>query len=93
GVGCTASLTRAGFGEAVCSVSIILGLATRLSALPFLITMLVAAFIVHGDDPWARKELALVYAVPALTLLLTGPGRLSVDAWLGRWQQQKRSPD
>lgn len=90
GVGSTMSLTLAVFGEAVCSVLIILGVATRFSALPFLITMLVAAFVVHGGDPWARKELALSYAVPALTLLLTGPGRFSVDAWLRRWWEHRK---
>jgi uncharacterized membrane protein YphA (DoxX/SURF4 family) len=42
---------------------LVLGLATRLAAFPLLFTMLTAAFFIHGDDPWAKKELAVLYAV------------------------------
>jgi putative oxidoreductase len=48
-----------------------------------LIFFAVAAFVQHGQDPFARKELALVYAVPLLALLFTGPGRYSLDARFG----------
>lgn len=81
GVGSQLSLVMAVFGEVVCAALLMLGLLTRLAAIPFLITMVVAVVMVHGGDPWAKKELALLYALPALTLLLTGPGGLSVDAW------------
>lgn len=89
GVGSATSLTLAVLGELVCSALLVLGLGTRLAALPFLMTMLVAATIVHADDPWARKEFALLYAVPALTLLLTGPGRFSLDALLVGWWEKR----
>jgi putative oxidoreductase len=46
--------------------------------------MLVAAFIVHGDDPFQKKELALLFLTPFLALLLAGPGRFSLDAVIGR---------
>jgi putative oxidoreductase len=42
-------------------------------------TMLVAAFIVHLDDPFKRKELALLYLVGFLIVLLMGPGKYSLD--------------
>jgi putative oxidoreductase len=84
GIGSPASLSLAVFGEVVCSVLLLLGVATRFAAVPFLVTMLVAAFVVHADDPWARKELALLYAVPALTLVFTGPGRFSIDGLIER---------
>lgn len=80
GVGVFASLALAVFAEVVCSVALIVGALTRAACAPLLITMLVAAFIVHGDDPWARKEFALLYAIPYVALLLTGPGRYSLDA-------------
>ncbi len=84
GVGSSLSLTLAILGEVVGSSLIALGLATRAAAVPFVITMIVAGAIVHGDDPWSRKELALLYAVPAITLIFTGAGRFSVDGWLAR---------
>ena len=46
--------------------------------------MLVAAFIVHGEDPFQKKEFALLYAVPFLMLIFTGAGAFSVDARLKR---------
>lgn len=79
GVGPAASLYLAIFAEVVCAGLLALGLFTRFAAIPLLITMLVAAFIVHADDPWNKQEFALLYAVPFLTLLLTGGGRASLD--------------
>ena len=44
--------------------------------------LLLAAFVVHGNDPFQRKELAFCYGFAALALLLAGPGRFSADARL-----------
>ena len=49
-----------------------------------MVTMLVAALIIHGDDPWAKKELALLYFFPFAALFLTGAGRYSLDAFFRR---------
>ena len=46
----------------------------------------IAGFIVHGDDPWAKTEFALLFALPFLAFAFTGGGRFSVDALLReRW--------
>ncbi len=82
GVGPTASLALAVFAELVCGIAVALGLFTRLSAVPVVITLLVAAFIIHADDPFRKMEFALVYAIPFVTLIFTGPGRYSLDGWL-----------
>ena len=74
------SLGLAVFAEFLCSILVVIGLFTPLACVPLIVTMLVAVFVVHGGDPWAKKELALLYAVPFLTILLTGPGRFSIDA-------------
>ena len=85
GFGSVTSLALTIFAEVFCSLAIAFGFAIRLSVLPLIITMLTAAFAVHGDDPWSRKELAILYIVPYLTLLFTGAGRYSVDyLWFGR---------
>lgn len=84
GLGQTASLVLATFAEAACSVLVMAGVLTRASAVPVVFTMLVAALVVHADDPWTKKELAMIYCLPFLVLILTGPGRLSVDRWIFR---------
>ena len=82
GIGSPTSLTLAVFAEVLCALALMLGLFTRAAAIPPLITMLVAAFIVHGDDPFQKKEFALLYAIPFLALILTGAGTYSVDSKL-----------
>jgi putative oxidoreductase len=59
---------------------IVLGLYTRPAALFVLVTMIVAAFFAHAKDPFSAKELALAYGVMAAALLMTGPGRWSIDS-------------
>jgi putative oxidoreductase len=59
-----------------------LGLFTRLSGLFIAITMSVAAFGVHLNDPFGKKELALFYMFTGLCFLLKGAGDWSIDAYL-----------
>lgn len=84
GLGPTLSLTLAIFAEFFCSLAIILGLATRAAAVPLLITMLVAALVVHADDPWSKKEFALLYGWAFVTMIVAGAGRLSVDSIISK---------
>lgn len=79
GVGSKFSLILAIFAEAVCAVLVMMGLATRLACIPLMTTMIVAGAVVHAADPWARKELAFVYAFVFLVLAITGAGRFSLD--------------
>lgn len=84
GLGVTASLILTVFAEFFCSLLLAVGLATRFAALALAITMGVAAFVVHGADPFGRKEMALLYLCIYLFVLLVGPGRYSLDAFLKR---------
>ncbi len=79
GVGPTFSLILTVFAEVICAVFILVGYKTRLATIPLLVTMAVAAFIVHADDPWGRKEFGLLYFGIYLALLMMGGGRHSVD--------------
>lgn len=79
GIGVTASLILTVFAEFFCSIFLIFGLATRFSAIPLLITMLVAALIVHAPDPFLRKELPLLYAAIYAVIAIAGPGKYSID--------------
>ena len=83
GIGQELSLVLAVFAEFVCGILVVLGLFTRAALIPLGITMLVAVFIVHADDPFGKQEFGLLYLVPYVTLFLTGPGKLSLDKQLG----------
>lgn len=82
--------------EAVCSVLIILGLATRPAAFILAFTMTVAAFHVHGSNPWfaaggiGPKEGPLLFLIPAIAILLTGAGQYSSDASILKEGRRKR---
>ena len=65
--------------EVFMSVFLAIGLFTRFSLVPLIVTMLVAVFVAHASDPLSVKEHALLFLFPYLALMLTGPGRLSVD--------------
>jgi putative oxidoreductase len=79
GIGAAPSLFLAIVGELVCPILIILGFKTRWAAVPAAITMGVAAFIAHGSDPLAKKELALLYLTFFVVIMLVGPGKYSFD--------------
>ena len=56
GIGSTASLILAVLCEVLFPILVIIGFKTRLSAIPVIITMAIAAFVVHAEDPFATKE-------------------------------------
>jgi putative oxidoreductase len=70
--------------EFVGGLLLALGLFTRPAAALIATTLLVAAIKVHANDPFARKELALAYAVVGLAFLVGGGGRYALDAALQR---------
>lgn len=79
GIGGTASVSLAIFGELFCSVAFIFGFLYRLSMIPMIVTMLVAFIFVHKCSV-AEGELALVYLVSFIGLYIAGPGRYSLDS-------------
>lgn len=82
GIGSTLSLSLATFAEFFCAILLMLGLFTRFAAFNILITMLVAGLIFHFADPFAKKELALLYAVGFLYFTIVGGNRYSLDQWI-----------
>ena len=79
GVGPTISLILTLIGEVVAPILIIIGFKTKLAAIPAMITMFVAAFVVHISDPIGTKEKALLYLFAFLVIFLAGPGKFSID--------------
>lgn len=84
GLGPEISLMMAIFAEVVCAILIIIGLKTRLATIPLMITMLVAAFYAHWDDPFGDKELSLVYFTAYLGILILGSGKYAIDGFFNR---------
>jgi len=79
GIGAIWTLILVVFAEVVCSVFLVLGLFTRLASIPLVINMAVAFFVIHGTDPFGKKELALFYLFIYLNLLVFGGGDYSLD--------------
>jgi putative oxidoreductase len=59
GIGSTASLILVAFAEFVCALLVMIGLGTRYASIPVVIAMGVAAFVVHGSDPWTMTTGAM----------------------------------
>lgn len=79
GLGSEISLALAVLAEFIGALFIMFGFLTRIASFMLGFTMFVAAFIQHFEDPFARKEKALLYFAMYLVLWVSGPGRLSVD--------------
>lgn len=73
-----------GITEFAGGILLALGLLTRPAALLIVVNMLVAAFIRQAGDPFKERELAYMFLAAALLYLVAGPGRLSLDAVIGR---------
>ncbi len=79
GIGATPSLFLAVIGEFVCPILLIIGFKTRWAAIPAAITMAVAGFIVHAEDPFGTKEKAFLFLAFFVVIALLGPGKFSID--------------
>lgn len=84
GLGGKVSLGMVVFAEVFCSLALILGLMTRLVSIPLAVTMGVAAFHIHAYDPFAKKELAIMYLLFYLLFIFNGGGRYALDDKIGR---------
>ncbi len=91
GLGSRLSLIAAIGAEFGCSLLLILGIGTRLAALPLVFTMGVALFIVHRADPWKVKDLAAVFLSVYVSIVFIGPGAVSLDHLIRqRWRGEAR---
>lgn len=79
GIGSELSFILVTIAEFVCAILIIIGMFTRPALVVVFIAMFVVAFVVHGDDPFGKKEHIFLYLVNYIVLFLTGPGKYSVD--------------
>ena len=90
------SLMMACGAEAVASILLVLGLMTRPAAFVFGFAMVVAAFGALGASPWfstgtePSKEMALLYLIPVIAIILAGAGGYSLDAVIYKESKRRR---
>lgn len=87
GVGTTFSLLLAISAEVLGSLAIMFGFLHRLALLPMMFTMCVAIFSIHARQPFAEKELAVLYLSVFVLLFISGPGRYSIDRLIAERQE------
>jgi putative oxidoreductase len=73
------SALAAGIAEIVLPIMLVLGFGTKIAALGLLIMTIVIETVF--PDAWPTH---LTWAAMALGILALGPGRFSIDSWLGR---------
>jgi putative oxidoreductase len=83
-IGHRLSLILVILAELFCSMFLILGLFTRIAALIIVINLSVAVFIVHHGMPLKNVELGAIFLTSVFTILILGPGRVSVDGMMGK---------
>ncbi len=82
-IGHMPSLMLVLFAEVFCTVFIVLGLFTRIMAIPVVITFIVAVFMIHKGFR-AEAELPILYLAAFFSILLMGPGKYSIDGAMGK---------
>ncbi|GAA0957724.1 DoxX family protein [Frigoribacterium faeni] len=82
--------------EIVAGIALVVGLASRVAAGLLAATSLVALFLVHAGNGFFSAEggyeFVLVLAAAGVALVLTGPGRLAVDAVVVSWRRGRGAP-
>jgi putative oxidoreductase len=89
GLGSFLSLMLAIFAQFFCAVLLMLGIGTRLAAIPLVIAMLIKLAVAQSSEPWAMKELTAAYLVAFVTILVAGGGGFSLDRFL--WRRRMKS--
>ncbi len=84
GLGSPTTLALVIFAEVFCAGLVVLGVATRLFAIPVVINFAVAVLIAHAGDPFARRELAVLFGITFVVLAIAGGGRLALGRALFR---------
>ena len=74
--------------ELVCGTLVLAGLATRLAAVPLIVTMIVALATAQAENVSTLSDLfgtiECLYAVLLAGLVIGGAGTVSLDAWIAR---------
>ncbi|MBQ7822727.1 MAG: DoxX family protein [Bacteroidaceae bacterium] len=83
GIGHLPSLILTIFAQIICSVFLIIGFRTRISAIILAFNMAVATKY-HFYDPFSVKALPILFLGIYITIIMLGGGRYTLDKWLTR---------
>jgi putative oxidoreductase len=83
-IGHRLSLILVILAELFCSMFIVLGLFTRIAAMVIVINLAVAVFITQHGAPLKSVELGSIFLTSVFTIMILGPGRVSVDGMMGK---------
>ena len=72
------------FSELVCAILIIIGLFTRFACIPLIISCTYALAKGHQWDVFGKGELVTLFLGAFLTILFTGPGKISIDSMISK---------
>jgi putative oxidoreductase len=72
------------FAEIFCSMLLVLGLFTRIAAFVILVNLAIAIFMYYKGQPIKNMDVGIIYLASVFTILLIGPGRVSVDGMMGK---------
>ena len=70
------------FAEFACAALVVVGLFTRLACIPIIIGIGFAFFITHDGQIFGNGEMAGIFLTIFFALLITGPGKYSIDHFL-----------
>ena len=84
GIGSTITTALVVFAEFFCALFVALGLFTRLACIPVIICMGYALFKAHNGTVFGQGEMATLFMTAYFTLLIIGPGKISVDGMIGK---------
>jgi len=96
-IGPVPSLVFALVSDAICSIMVAIGMATRWAALVVCINIFVAWSLVHhfaffGKTQGDHGEVCLLYIAIFASLFFTGAGRYSVDALIAKRLENGKTP-
>ena len=84
GMGSGPSLALVIFAEFFCALFLIVGLFSRLVAIPIVISLSIALWKAHQFDFFGGGEKAALLLTGFIAILLLGPGKASVDGLVGK---------
>ena len=67
------------FAEFFAPLLIILGLGTRLFAIPVIYAFIIIVFDAHWGDPFTKMEKGLLFLISYIFIFMVGPGKISLD--------------